>query len=1359
LGNFLFAAALMSAAAGLLVATSEPVWSDDTQLFKVETGKPYVFIVLDTSTSMNLAPGTNAWVPASGDDQASKFRQIKEALLEVFGEVSAVNGDVVYYGFATYNQDELKVRGKHWLYTVESVSGANVLGYPAVGRTLTLGKHFSLGGTTTDGTAGSCTAPLPIDGSASDLTKIDRFAKLQPKDSNNDGYADGYEDTTMWLQKTKGSDQGVYRLDISHVSGSGNFGPGTIQAKFTLRKKNASDICPNVSNPVETLVTMRYVTEFIMSDETAASSAQVLHCANPKDTEATAGVGWTWQDASATNTCGVGSSPFSGKGWEGNYDSRPVPASITSPPANADPACPTCTDSFKFETAFDASARVLDRGDMLPLHWDLTNRNDFFSRLAPNWAPGKPAADLEFRAAAYFRDVPNASGYLELRNPGQRPIIPYGASPLNKSVVDFRCFYIGQQDNKCKVADQPYGDGWDDLAAQQDYDEWGCRRPYLIIIGDGESHGDTNDATASVANLKKQQLKTWAIDFGGSCKPNGTYHSLTNAGDGECVTPQTKDELVDVLRKIAGVILEEVKAFASAAVPTVQADVADKVFLSNFTPLNDSPVWPGRMNAFLKPIPLTSDGKPDTSAAAKCPTTGESSGCFVWDAGAEMQSQVQADLNNQFGLAANQRRVYYSRLSESGEWATRRQYFKPRVYGTDPAAVRKDLLRGMGLAVQELEDDVNDNKASQDTANEVVREALALKHFDVNGTATTADDLPYILGDIFHSNPVVVGGPANTLYYANDVDGYRDFADLHRRRRKILLAGANDGMVHAFDAGTFNKGANKFTNGTGKELFAFIPRSVLPSIKDSFAGTGQARSWMVDGSLAVADVRVDPEFNGTPDPDEREWRTLAVGGLREGGIGYFALDITQPDQVDSDDIPVVGAGGYVPTCAGSNEGGGQPSDCGPVPFPAQLWEFTDGLHVSLLNRVLPLDEDGTGGADLAPSWSTPNLGRIRLVEGGQEVDKFVAVFGGGLNKLHTSGNWLYMVDLETGQTLYKKRVQGSIPAEPAAVDTNQDGYIDRIYAATTLGYIYRADLRTATGGLPELEEVTVSASFSGFPFSEKVMRIVDAEFAPRVIFKAQPSPTTASTFPRPIYYRPSVIYIASLNQYALAFGVGDRENLWSSDGQNGRFYTFRDSVAVGDITTFYTEEDLQPISVTGAAETVDYVTNVAAAKRGWYLDLGANEKLITNPFALSGIVLFTAFKPDVVVTGGKEPTCSRTGKSRIFAVSATNGNGLLVDEDGFGTRYTEIADFVTDPYTEQGATKNPALNDPTRRHSDQIPPGSHLADVLEQLKKLFPPNCKFGHYRIDVKTLSSDTGVVFIAPVPVCIIEKNWKEF
>lgn len=1379
-------AAVAGALAAALIA-GYPAAGDDTLLFKIQSGKPYVYFVIDTSTSMNLALD-DTFVHASGDDPESKFRQVKEALLEVLTETFQDNGDTIHFGLATYNQDKLKVRGKHWLYRVQSESAqSTALGYPRRDTLLTLGTHFAVG---TPGEAGSCGAPLPAD-SGNDLAKIDRFAKLSPTDSNGDNVLE-YAPTTLWLRKGGQT----YKLTVRHAGGT--FGSGTLDVEFITEKATFSAGACTLSDAESVTSNLDYVTEFLMSDELVPNSAQFADCGtqqgggggNPENRqEQSRGMGWAWQDAEAIRTCGVDNKPFSGRGWESNYDSVPTRDEANS--GNEDP--PTAGSSYKLkqDTVLDPEV-VLDRGDMIPLHWDLTNREDFFRRLAPNWGEGVPESDLEVRAAAYFEDAPRSDGLFHLKNAGRVPLVPFGASPLNKAIVDFRCWYLGSGgNNKCTVTSQPFGTGWDDVAVQEDFAEWGCRRPFLIVIGDGEAHGDVQDATAAIANLRNARVKTWAIDFGGpdeeeECPPNGTYHSLAQAGAGECLKPKNKGELLDALRKILGTILQSTKAFASAAVPTVQADVEEKVFLSNFNPLaplvregfpdQPEPLWMGRLTSFLKPVPLTPERTPDVNKAC----SGEDDiGCFLWDAGAQLLAQTPVNpAESPIGDGPEQRRVYYSRLTQNGDWPNMRMDFATKA--SDDQPVRFDLYRGLDLAFNPVEVDDTTNQTTQATAKEVTEEALARKTADLAETPDNlADDVPFVLGDIFHSNPVVTGGPSNSLFFANNVDGYREFAQKQRFRRKMLIVGANDGQLHVFDAGVFRDKNNDgvadtnpllpaasregFDNGTGNELFAFVPRAALPTIKDLYAGSNRNRTWLVDGTATVADVRIDPLFIGVPNPNERDWRTVVIGGMREGGSAYYALDITQPDpnRPDDDLLPIVANGAYVAGCSARTSG--LPAACEPLKFPSQLWEFTDSVYVPSTGELHRLNEDQEAGNDrndLAQTWSIPNMGRIRVVESGSPVDKYVAVFGGGLSTSNLAGNWLYMVDIETGQAIYKQLLDGAAPSEPAAVDTDQDGYLDRVYIGTTRGLMYRADLRGPEGELPELVPVTLGEAH-GLPtgVTATVPRILpsDTHFAPRVIFKAQLDPNTPVDPPRAIYYRPSVIFIARRNEYALAFGVGNRNNLWSAESQEGRFYVMRDDIPVADKTTFYTEANLTPIDPAAAATNTDFITDPGVAGKGWFLGLRVDEKLITNPFALSGVLVFTVFDPDVLVTPGggqADPTCRRTGSSRIFAVNATNGNGLLFDADLVPTRFTEIQDFVTEPYIEQGQA-------PTRPEDEELYPrlALHLEKVMQELQKLFPSNCKFANYRHDVKTLASDTGIIHIAPVPICIIEKNWKEF
>ena len=59
----------------------------------------------------------------------------------------------------------------------------------------------------------------------------------------------------------------------------------------------------------------------------------------------------------------------------------------------------------------------------------------------------------------------------------------------------------------------------------------------------------------------------------------------------------------------------------------------------------------------------------------------------------------------------------------------------------------------------------------------------------------------------------------------------------------------------------------------------------------------------------------------------------------------------------------------------------------------------------------------------------------------------------------------------------------------------------------------------------------------------------------------------------------------------------------------------------------------------------------------------------------------------------------------------------------------------------------------------------HMVDLVVQngaaaeMKKLFPSNCRFANHTINIKAVRDDTGIEFLATVPVCTVETNWKDF
>ena len=155
-----------------------------------------------------------------------------------------------------------------------------------------------------------------------------------------------------------------------------------------------------------------------------------------------------------------------------------------------------------------------------------------------------------------------------------------------------------------------------------------------------------------------------------------------------------------------------------------------------------------------------------------------------------------------------------------------------------------------------------------------------------------------VLGDIVNSSPVYVGKPS----FQYSENGYASFKAARMSRTPTLYVGANDGMLHAFNA------------NDGTERWAYVPRAVMGKLyrlADSFYESKHL--YTVDATPVVGDI-----FMGG------SWRTILVGGLNAGGSAYYALDITDPAN------------------------------------PQALWEFSNAnLGLSFGNPIITKRKDGT----------------------------------------------------------------------------------------------------------------------------------------------------------------------------------------------------------------------------------------------------------------------------------------------------------------------------------------------------------------------------------------------------------------
>ncbi|CDM41974.1 pilus assembly protein [Ectopseudomonas oleovorans] len=143
------------------------------------------------------------------------------------------------------------------------------------------------------------------------------------------------------------------------------------------------------------------------------------------------------------------------------------------------------------------------------------------------------------------------------------------------------------------------------------------------------------------------------------------------------------------------------------------------------------------------------------------------------------------------------------------------------------------------------------------------------------------------LGDIINSDPQFV---ANQDYGYTRLTGsswtsarnaYAQFRSHNANRTPMVVVGANDGMLHGFNASMAENG-----NG-GQELFAFIPNGVFANLINLTSPTYSHR-YYVDGTPRVSDAWLG-----------NSWKTIVAGTTGAGGRSVFALDITEPTNMSA----------------------------------------------------------------------------------------------------------------------------------------------------------------------------------------------------------------------------------------------------------------------------------------------------------------------------------------------------------------------------------------------------------------------------------------------------------------------------
>jgi hypothetical protein len=1335
----------LSVSAGILFL-SGAVLADDKDLLKTSAAPPNLLIIFGNSQTLQqpILGSTSAW-DGDGDSPGSKMGAAKRVIKQFVNDRTTVAN----IGLSTFSHDpnagSIRLFGKHWVYTplitdyplepwrepAGTINRWGKLGEgPCTNRTvpsctdrspayITLASASATVVGPFFGPSGSGVGYVYLDGNASNATKRVEWQLTQGKygDAFTDGTLSLYKRATHSLEVTKRYQEKALGNWVTRLlTPNGNLGTVTVP------------YVPPTNLPPDL---------FFTSGPDAGQAIGFLN--DPRG------------DLDVNANC---------SGWEFQSGSRPLPLIRIPRDYSWGQACTPPQNSYACVARLLRPQAKMVRYDQAADQYTTRDPdNPGYTGSGSKYADGCDPALLGAVDAGL--DVVENQAVFITRNGSQAPI---------KNLLENIFSYLSD----------PNIDGFK-AGKRMDDPDASCRQTAVILIYDnfdGCQNDSCSYLTSHILTKFKQiEVPVFVIGFGSSAEATSGTGSCIAKNSGAILDdgtigyfPVTTPEAL--YRALDGIfaVVQSTKEFGSSAVSSAQTAGDQMAYLATFNAAKDRSIWNGRVNGYkldaaghVQLAPRTIHDPLDPFNDVTLPSPSNAPSSLIWNAGQNLEQTPGTGATDPSAVlwpgASISTGSYEDDSTDTVQTIPTHFYPGRKLVFSLPQGYSQPVLT-LPIAntdtVPETRQDMTFtptaswwpalkallgpqfsppaalNPPLTDTeAGNCLRFIWGDRDAVITTTKASQEYRGLKLGDIFHSSPLLVGRPGNFAYYLANLHDYQKFFATYKTRRRVLYFGANDGLFHAIDAAAWDRDRSVcakepdgsdghcYDLGSGAELFAYGPRTLMQTYKTFKDSLGQPKraEWSVDGPPTAADIFVDATHAGTPNPSERAWRTVLVGGMREGANfqgtsgtppfdsqgSYFALDITQPDElvVDSDGNvvpPSTPAGFAAPRCLNANGDASCGKDA-PDPtvrtaqparaWPTVLWEIQD-------RGDLDVDPSpGTGFVDMGETWSKPVIGRVRVCTANcantvaplpAHEDRYVAIFGGGFSRdrLNRRGNWLYMVDVETGKTLYRVNSScginagsgactpvyfASVPSEPTAVDFQQDGYLDRLYVGDLKGQLWRIDLA----------DLRLSASPPGGRFNNQ-LDLNTGSGKPFLLFRA-PQPTPPATSPSyPIYFRPVPISlgydVGGSPAVGIAFGTGDRDDILartdiSSRNTKARYYFVVDT---GNTVT-RTESDLIGIpSPTSAAAA-------SASDRGWFLQLAAGERVITDSLAVNGVVYFGTFNP--IGPAAANRPCSNpdrctlpTGAPRFYRVLYSTGDPYVGSDRGETQAH---ATFLSEP--------------------------------------------------------------------------------
>ncbi len=441
----------------------------------------------------------------------------------------------------------------------------------------------------------------------------------------------------------------------------------------------------------------------------------------------------------------------------------------------------------------------------------------------------------------------------------------------------------------------------------------------------------------------------------------------------------------------------------------------------------------------------------------------------------------------------------------------------------------------------------------------------------------------------------------------------------------------------------------------GTELFSYIPSQVIKNLS-LLTAPNYTHNYYVDLTVSTEDNVLSNNS------------TLLVGGLGQGGFGYYALDISNLTTYNNT---------------------------------SKLWEATSVDETTATGKVLwEFPHAGTSptvAADLSDIGYS--FSKALIVKTNDTSHPWVVIFGNGYNS--TDGqSVLFILDPANGDVLRKIEL-GSGPdnglSSPAVTDVNGDGKADYAYAGDLDGNMWKIDL-TST------DYTQWDVAFAHSSVNAPLFRAI--------------GPTGIA---QPITSEPDVMYHPQYHGYMVAFGTGkflgtsdflDKTvqtvyGIWdygddSDNSENlGTFVpATRQVTELSSHSTLLEQVLLVPdftydpdSTVAGDEEIVRVLTDNAINwvvesdstsgefpnpstsadnNVGWYFDLpNSGERVVSRMMIRDGKAIFISFTPE-------NSPCTPGGDSILHEVDAADGsrmNTAVFDSNNDG--YVNSADLIT----------------------------------------------------------------------------------